>query len=77
VSSTGRRCSVRDTRLFKLTYKSGDVKYGGRAMASLTAAYSKPKVTRWPKGGGIKIIEATNAEATSGWTDVTAEFVSG
>lgn len=63
-----------DTRLFKITYSSGKVAYGGRTKAAPAAAYSLFEGGGYRKGAVVRI-EATNAEATSGWTDVTAEFM--
>lgn len=65
-----------DTRVFRIAYASGTVRYGNRITASGAASWSafsrgahrKGKVTR---------IDATNAGATDGWTDVTAELIPG
>jgi hypothetical protein len=56
-----------DTRVFKIHYESGNPEYGNRGSASQMTL---------KKGKGFTVkIEATNAEATEGWTDVTSEFV--
>jgi hypothetical protein len=64
-----------DTRLFRLTYGGGTVKYGGRTMAGAAAAATRNH-PGWNYRKGLLVkVEATNAAATSGWTDVTAEFL--
>lgn len=63
-----------DTRLFRITYDSGTVKYGNRRVAGPAAAYFNAGNAAYRLGYVTKI-EATNAEATEGWTDVTTEFL--
>jgi hypothetical protein len=65
---------VADTRLFRITYDSGTVKFGLRSVAG-------PAAARTVKYGGyswrlglVNRIEATNYGATAGWSDVSAEF---
>ena len=62
-----------DTRLFKITYSWQNPKYGERKVVGPAAARSISS-PGWGKGPIVKI-EATNAEATEGWTDVTEEFL--
>jgi hypothetical protein len=60
------RQSVSDTRVFKVTYEFGNLEFCNfRAVVQKGYKYSKGRVTK---------IEATNAEATEGWADVTDEF---
>lgn len=69
-----------DTRLFRLTrvkrqHYTGKVietvfEYGPRRVASAKAGAGGGS---W-KHGPVEKVEATNAEATEGWTDVTEEF---
>ena len=61
-----------DTRVFKLTrkYNEGhETEYCGRQAAGQRFSHSRSY-----RGGPVEKIEATNAEATDGWTDVTEEF---
>lgn len=75
-----------DTRIFRITrefagcprYASypakrpGRVEYGDRRVASAkcgSGGYSH-------QYGPVVRVEATNAEATEGWTDVTSDFIS-
>lgn len=56
-----------DTRVFKVTYEYGNVEFCNfRAVVQKGFKYSKGKVVK---------IEATNEEATDGWTEVTGEFL--
>lgn len=55
-----------DTRIFRVSYEEGAPEYANKR--SVVQKYRK-----WDKGYVI-LIEATNAEATAGWTDVTEEF---
>jgi hypothetical protein len=66
-----------DTRIFRITrvrrqYRTGQVIdstvwYGNKRVTS-------GKASRGSYDGLVEKIEATNAEATEGWTDVTEEF---
>lgn len=64
-----------DTRVFRITYGDGSVRYGNRRKASNAAAYAKGESPSW--WNKANVFEATNAEATAGWTDVTDEFLGG
>lgn len=61
-----------DTRIFRITYGDGCVKYGNRRAVSNVAASTKKSPLWFQKAD---VIEATNGEATEGWTDVTDEFL--
>lgn len=63
-----------DTRIFRVTYAWSGVHYANRKVLGPAVAYSKKHGGGWQKGA-IEKIEATNAEATAGWTDVTSEFL--
>lgn len=66
-----------DTRVFRMTcvrrqYQTGKVIetslwYGNKRVTSGKTAHRSHR-------GRIEKVEATNAEATEGWTDVTEEF---
>jgi hypothetical protein len=61
---------ARDTRIFKVTRIGGKVQFSNyRAVTGMfaTGMYG-------PAGHTVARVEATNAEATAGWTDVTSEF---
>lgn len=64
-----------DTRLFKLTYSSGTVRYGDRKVVGPAAAYSEKSGNYSYRLGTVELIEATDAGATTGWADVTDEFI--
>lgn len=70
-----------DTRIFKMTrrrrqYRTGQVIeetvwYGNKRVASAkcgSGGYSQ-------QYGAVEKVEATDADATTGWTDVTHEFI--
>lgn len=59
-----------DTRIFRLTRADGTTEYTNRRGASARLAGGGKWTT-----GRIVVFEATNAEATAGWTDVTPEFL--
>jgi hypothetical protein len=61
-----------DTRVFRLTYDDGSTRYGNRRKTSNAAGAAK-RGAHWYRK--VHTIEATNAEATAGWTDVTNEFL--
>lgn len=72
-----------DTRIFKITRKfdgyvrrgvedPGHVEYGNKRAASGKCSRNSGSYQHGP----VVKVEATNAEATSGWEDVTAEFLS-
>lgn len=64
-----------DTRLFKVFYKTGKIRYLARQAVGPAAASSvKYGDYAFSKGRITKIL-ATDAEATAGWTDVTNEFI--
>lgn len=63
-----------DTRLFRITYAWEPPKYGERKVLGPAVAYYNKTGGGYRKGC-IEKIEATNAEATSGWADVTEEFL--
>ena len=67
---------MRDTRIFKVYYEDLTVRFLNRIAVSGATAYSRNKGGGYRKGLVHKI-EATNAEATAGWTDVTDEFLRG
>lgn len=56
---------MQDDRVFRLTTTWGTTEYCNKRGASARCARSHKIVIR---------VEATNAEATAGWTDVTPEF---
>lgn len=66
-----------DTRIFRIT-RSGTpvIHYGPRKVLGPAIGYQKSNGGHgsWQKGTITKI-EATNADATEGWTDVTSEFL--
>lgn len=72
---------MKDTRIFRITRSfSGHVRgnpptieYGNRRTASNKCS-GNGYISR--RHGPVVKVEATNAEATSGWEDVTAEFLS-
>jgi hypothetical protein len=57
-----------DTRVFRLTYE-----YGNLEFCNFRAVVQKGG--RKSGKGCLRKIEATNAEATEGWTEVTGEFL--
>lgn len=62
--------SVKDSRIFKVTRTNGKVQYCARNAVSgmfATGQYGS-------RGRTVSRVEATSAEATEGWTDVTTEF---
>lgn len=59
---------ARDDRIFKVHYE-----YAGPEYCARNAIVQKNMYGKRGKGQVSKI-EATNAEATAGWTDVTSEF---
>jgi hypothetical protein len=68
--------SKADTRIFRITYNGSPViHYGPRKVLGPALGYLKSTGGRggWQKGAIVKV-EATNAEATEGWTDVSGEF---
>lgn len=62
---------VADTRLFRITRARGRIEYGNRQVAGNKTGRGGES---WHHGRVIRV-EATNAEATEGWTDVTDEFM--
>lgn len=69
-----------DTRLFRMTRefpgyqgrgRPGRVEYGDKRVASAKCGAGGHSY----RYGSVVKVEATNAEATEGWTDVTAEFI--
>jgi hypothetical protein len=65
-----------DDRLFRLTYDSGTIKYGPRVVVGPAAAYTLKHKGSWSyRVGMLTKVEATDMEATSGWADVTEEFL--
>lgn len=60
-----------DTRLFRITRERGKPEYGDRLVAGTKAGRGGDS---WRKGRVVKV-EATDAGATTGWHDVTAEFL--
>lgn len=64
-----------DTRIFRMTYSSGTIKYGSRLAAGPAASYSEKYGKYSYRLGTLDTIEATDAGATTGWTDVTSEFI--
>ena len=56
----------KDTRIFRVN-KNGKIRYCTRT--SVSAMFGQGRY-----GLGVFTVEATNAEATAGWTDVTEEF---
>lgn len=63
-----------DTRLFRIRYSNGQVKYGERRVLGPALSYHFKEGGGYRKGH-IVAIEATNAQATSGWADVSGEFL--
>lgn len=63
-----------DGRLFRLTYDSGTVRYGERAVAGPAAAQTLKHGSSNYRLGLVTKIEATDLAATKGWTDVSGEF---
>lgn len=76
-----------DTRIFRLTRSRSagstrSFRYGSPP-PDLRVEYGDKRVASAKCGGGghsytygsVVKVEATNAEATEGWTDVTAEFI--
>jgi hypothetical protein len=57
-----------DTRIFRVTRYTGRMEYCNRIAASGKCGGNGDM------GRDIRSVHATNAEATEGWTDVTAEF---
>ncbi len=55
------------------TPKPGRVEYGDKRVASAKCGRGGYSYTY----GRVVKVEATNADATDGWTDVTEEFVNG
>lgn len=60
-----------DTRIFRITSRYGKVDYGSRRR--LSGKFGNPGYYNGP----VAKVEATNAEATEGWADVTSEFLGG
>ena len=61
---------TQDPRIFKVTRTNGKVQYCKRNAVSGMFATSM----HGTGGNTVARVEATNAEATEGWTDVTLEF---
>jgi hypothetical protein len=63
---------AKDTRIFKVTRTNGKVQFCNfRAVSGMFAATT----TLYGAGGRtVSKVEATNADATEGWTDVTLQF---
>lgn len=59
-----------DDRVFRITRSDGTAEYGHRKSLSARLAGHR----NW-RHGTIAKIEATNAGATAGWSDVTSEFL--
>lgn len=69
---TQRLYEMLDSRIFRLTREwqgTHEVEYVGRKGVSQRIAHR-----RWDRGGLVVKVEATNAEATEGWEDVSHEF---
>lgn len=66
---------MKDTRIFEVAYSSGMVRYLTRIAVSGAASRSVFDPGSSYRKGRITRIRATNAEATAGWADVTAEFL--
>lgn len=70
-----------DTRLFKMTRRERN--WSTRKVVGETVWYGNKRVASAKCGSGgysrnygaVEKVEATNAEATEGWTDVTSEFI--
>jgi hypothetical protein len=62
---------AKDTRVFKILYSEGKVKYGSR----LTATGAVSTNLRGYIGRPVQVW-ATDEAATTGWADVTTEFLS-
>jgi hypothetical protein len=61
---------AKDTRIFRVT-RSGKIQYKSRvAVSAIFGTTMKSYYKTFPAK-----VEATNAEATAGWTDVTDEFI--
>jgi hypothetical protein len=61
---------VADHRIFRITRADGSTEFGHRRNLSARLGHN------WGYGHGrIVHVEATNAAATAGWTDVTSEFI--
>lgn len=71
-----------DTRIFRITREfsrdrytndrgPGRIEYGDKRVVSAKCGHGGYSY----KYGPVVKVEATNAEATEGWADVTAEFV--
>lgn len=59
-----------DTRVFKITYTLGKVKYGNRyTVANALSSEHRTAIGRPAR------IEATDKDARLGWADVTEEFL--
>lgn len=58
-----------DTRIFKISWSSGRIKYGDRN----TVARIVPRHKHGLENGWLNVL-ATNNDATDGWSDVTPEF---
>jgi hypothetical protein len=62
---------AKDTRIFRVTRTTGKVQYSTRtAVGGMFATVYRG----YKRGRTVAKVEATNAEATEGWTDVTEEF---
>lgn len=67
-----------DTRIFRMTRMRRE--WGTGKVIETTIWYGNKRVTSAKaasmsyKYGRVEKVEATNAEATEGWTDVTEEF---
>jgi hypothetical protein len=70
-----------DTRIFRMTRVHRE--HRTRRVIESTVWYGNKRVASAKCGGGgysyqygaVEKVEATNAEATEGWTDVTNEFI--
>ncbi len=60
-----------DTRIFRLTYERAGYELCTRAGLRLKLGGKHGKEGK----GNVTQVEASNAEATEGWTDVTPEFL--
>lgn len=61
-----------DTRIFRVTRADGSIEYANRRQVSGRASSEG----KWLEGR-VVVVDATNEEATAGWTDVTNEFLKG
>jgi hypothetical protein len=59
-----------DTRIFRIWWSGKDFpEFGSRRVLG-----TKLGNTGWSRKGKIDLIEATDADATTGWKDVSSEF---